>query len=199
MWSEDDSFRRRLIKEVALKLFSQFGFHKTSLEEIATNAGIKKQSIYYYYPNKEAIFDEIVLETARELLQNVDQKMDPNLPAIEKFLMFTQLIYEELKNHAKQIGKVVTPDFIEYTPHGRPIVDKIRLLLKDRLRVILKEGKEQGVFNIENEELTLDALMEMANFIRMRWLIFHDEKRCDQIVREMNRIVLDGLKVRKDQ
>jgi len=199
MWSKEDSIRKQLIKEAAHKVFSQFGFHKTSLEDIANNAGISKQSLYYYYPNKEAIFNEIVLETAQKILNDIDQKIDTNLPADEKFLLFTQSIYESIKNHAREIGPVVTPDFIEYSPHGRPIVDKIRYLFKDKLRAILIEGKKQDIFSMEDEEMTLNALMEMANFIRIRWLIFQDEKLCDQIVKEMNRIVLFGLKVRKDQ
>lgn len=192
MTAKGEIERKQLIKENARKLFNRFGYQKTSLDDIARQCGLAKPTLYYYYPNKEAVFDEIVLEDARQILQNVEAAIDPHLPADQKFVTFAKSIYENLKTHAGQIQKV--PDnFIEYSPHGRPIVEKIRELFKAKLRLILQEGLEQGLFDIDDVELTLLALMAMAEFVRIRWLLQHPESECDTIVDEMNRIILSGL------
>ncbi len=197
MTFKEKNKKQQTIKEAARKLFNQFGFHKTSLDDIARRCGMAKQSIYYYYPNKEAIFNEIVLEYAQQILRNVEKSLNSNLQTDQKFIQFSRLVYENLKSLAKQIGKAPI-GFIEYSPHGRPVVEKIRQLFKEKLKAILAEGIKQGVFYIEDTELTLNTIMEMANFIRIRWLINHDEEQCDKIVEEMNRIVLNGLIARKD-
>ena len=57
MASEDT---RDKILSVANKLFSRFGFHKTSMDEIAKIARKAKGSLYYHFASKEDLFTEIV-------------------------------------------------------------------------------------------------------------------------------------------
>ena len=51
--------RQRAI-EVALDLFTEQGYDKTSLREIADRLGIKKASLYYHFPSKEALLAGIL-------------------------------------------------------------------------------------------------------------------------------------------
>jgi len=82
--------RRRAV-EVALELFTEQGYERTSLREIAERLGIKQASLYYHFPSKDALLagiledlvapvDELVAwsqaqprttETRRELLRRV--------------------------------------------------------------------------------------------------------------------------------
>lgn len=43
----------------AVKVFAEFGFHKSKMNRIAETAGIATGSIYLYFENKEAILDNI--------------------------------------------------------------------------------------------------------------------------------------------
>src|SRR5215203_2124081 len=43
------------IVEAALKRFSHFGIHKTTLAEIAEDLSISKQALSYYFPDKQSI------------------------------------------------------------------------------------------------------------------------------------------------
>jgi len=51
--------RERAI-EVALELFTEQGYDKTSLREIAERLGIKKASLYYHFSSKEALLAGIM-------------------------------------------------------------------------------------------------------------------------------------------
>lgn len=51
---------RKLILDAAGKRFSQLGFRKTSIDDIARTARIGKGSVYLHFPSKEAIFAEII-------------------------------------------------------------------------------------------------------------------------------------------
>ncbi len=51
--------RREIILQVAYEKFSKKGYN-TSLSEIAKEAGIKKQTIYNYYENKDELFFEMI-------------------------------------------------------------------------------------------------------------------------------------------
>ena len=54
---------RSQIREVALALFAEQGYEKTSLREIAERLGITKAAVYYHYKTKEEIhaslFDDV--------------------------------------------------------------------------------------------------------------------------------------------
>ena len=47
---------REKILDGALEAFSTTGFHATSLDTIASFAGMSKQNLLYYFPNKETIY-----------------------------------------------------------------------------------------------------------------------------------------------
>jgi AcrR family transcriptional regulator len=49
-----------IIVSVANKLFSRFGFQKTSMDEIAKTARKAKGSLYYHFASKEELFKEVV-------------------------------------------------------------------------------------------------------------------------------------------
>ncbi|GAA1880254.1 TetR family transcriptional regulator [Pseudonocardia ailaonensis] len=55
---------RGQIRQVALELFAEQGYDKTSLREIAERLGITKAAVYYHFKTKEEIlatlFDELV-------------------------------------------------------------------------------------------------------------------------------------------
>ena len=46
--------------EVALGLFSEQGYDKTSLREVAEKVGVTKAALYYHFPSKEDILTELV-------------------------------------------------------------------------------------------------------------------------------------------
>ncbi|MGO1595319.1 MAG: TetR/AcrR family transcriptional regulator [Sphingobacterium sp.] len=47
--------RKVQIIEAALKRFAHFGFHKTTMNEIADDLRITKANLYYYYPDKSTL------------------------------------------------------------------------------------------------------------------------------------------------
>ena len=59
---------RDRILQVALDLFIEQGFDKTSLREIAERVGVTKAALYYHFASKEAIF-RTLMQPAFELQQ----------------------------------------------------------------------------------------------------------------------------------
>ncbi|WP_200283667.1 TetR/AcrR family transcriptional regulator [Rhabdochromatium marinum] len=50
-----DPEKRAAILEAAKALFKQRGLRGTSIEQVARNAGVAKQTVYSHFPNKEAL------------------------------------------------------------------------------------------------------------------------------------------------
>jgi AcrR family transcriptional regulator len=66
---------RERILDVALELFNEQGYDKTSLREIAERLGVTKAALYYHFQNKEDILLELHLRLhalGREALETLD-------------------------------------------------------------------------------------------------------------------------------
>ena len=59
--------REQQILRIAGKLFGTIGFDRTSLRQIAEETGITKAALYYYFPDKETLYDRVVLDALTNL------------------------------------------------------------------------------------------------------------------------------------
>ncbi|MEV4758273.1 TetR/AcrR family transcriptional regulator [Micromonospora sp. NPDC049559] len=60
MVSESTGSTRSRIQAVALELFTEQGYEKTSLREIAERLGVTKAALYYHFKSKEEIVNSVV-------------------------------------------------------------------------------------------------------------------------------------------
>ena len=58
---------RSRLRELALQLFAEQGYEKTSLREIAERLGVTKAALYYYFKSKEDIVRSLVEDYVAEL------------------------------------------------------------------------------------------------------------------------------------
>lgn len=63
--------RRRLI-EAARETFMRDGFRGASVDRIAAAAGVAKQTFYNHFPSKEALFEEIIRLSVRDIVVELD-------------------------------------------------------------------------------------------------------------------------------
>ena len=72
---------KKKILDKALELFAAQGYDSVSVGEIAQAVGIKAPSLYNHYPSKQAIFDAIVDETAKQYGLDILGRIpiDPNI------------------------------------------------------------------------------------------------------------------------
>jgi len=72
---------RSRLRELALQLFAEQGYEKTSLREIAERLGVTKAALYYYFKSKE----DIVRSLVEDYMGQIDQliawgKTQPSSP-----------------------------------------------------------------------------------------------------------------------
>ena len=73
---------REKIQEVALELFGEQGYDKTSLREIAERLGVTKAALYYHFKTKEEIITSL-MQAAGERLDEVAEWMAGQQPTTE--------------------------------------------------------------------------------------------------------------------
>jgi AcrR family transcriptional regulator len=59
----------------ALRLFAEYGFHGSSIRDLATEAGINSATLYAHYPSKEQVLADLVLIGHQELHRRLQQAL----------------------------------------------------------------------------------------------------------------------------
>ncbi len=106
--------KRQQILNAAAELFTREGYERTSLEQVAEEAGVSKQTIYNNFPSKEALLRAGILRRCEEALiagEDLDFTLPPQafLPLFadrfisslteEKPLAMYRLVMTESKRH----------------------------------------------------------------------------------------------------
>jgi AcrR family transcriptional regulator len=89
--------RRAEILRAAMAAFATRGYHGTSIDDIASAAGISKALIYEHFASKQALHDEVISAQADALLQRMAAAAAEQLPpderlrgGIDAFLSFVE-------------------------------------------------------------------------------------------------------------
>jgi AcrR family transcriptional regulator len=82
--------RRRQLLRVAAAVFGRRGYHETTTNAIAAEAGVSPATLYQFFPNKEAIASVLASSYAREMAE-AERSIDP-----EGTLSFREAIHELL-------------------------------------------------------------------------------------------------------
>lgn len=85
------------IKKAAQDLFRKYGYHKTSVNEIAKRAKIAKATIYKYFESKELLLQAILMEyiqhSVHEIIHNPAEDLDEEAYLSSIILKTSRLSY----------------------------------------------------------------------------------------------------------
>ena len=82
--SKEPEARKQEILETAMKLFAEKGYDATSVEEITATVGVAKGTLYYHFSSKEEIYNFLLEEGTKLLINNIDLKISKLNNSIDK-------------------------------------------------------------------------------------------------------------------
>jgi len=151
----DGKLRRRLpeerpgqILEAALAEFGERGLAGARLDDIARRAGVAKGTIYLYFPNKEALFREVVLTTIVARIEEVERAALATQGTTTELLgAFMQLWWDILRSpHFSTLHRLVIselrsfPDVAEF--YSREVIARMHRMVGG----IIERGVVSGEF-----------------------------------------------------
>lgn len=89
------SERREQILEVALKQFSDYGYHKTKVSDIVKAAGVAQGTFYWYFKSKETIALEIIHNKEADLIAVVSQGYRESKVTVQEVVQASEKLFED--------------------------------------------------------------------------------------------------------
>lgn len=184
---------RTHIVRVARKIFTRYGFRKSTMEQIAAATQKGKSSIYYYFQSKEEIFRAVVEMEAEELkvqLDNTIQKDGSPIDKLKTYILFRLHHFRTVKNFYAALNE-------EYLSHMDFILEIRRQFdMEEKLVVkeILEEGMKNGTFQMVSSEIGAIAIATMMKGLELP-LLLSDEHKADreELLDDLIRVLFYGI------
>ena len=71
--------RQRIFK-AAIGCFQQYGLRRTTMDDVATAAGVSRKTVYNYFTNKTGLVAEVIFDEARRVNARARRTLDLDLP-----------------------------------------------------------------------------------------------------------------------
>lgn len=184
---------RAQIVGVARKIFTRYGFRKTTMEEIAAASRKGKSSIYYYFQSKEEIFRAVVEREAKELKIQLDRTIKKDDDPIDK--LKTYILFR--LHHVKTVEIFYAALNDEYLSNMDFILEIRRQFdLQERqvVKEILEEGMRKGTFQVVSSEIGAIAIATMMKGLELP-LLLSDEHKTDRefLLDDLIRVLFYGI------
>jgi AcrR family transcriptional regulator len=156
----DAEARHTVILDAALQVFGQYGYRRTSMDDIAREAGIGKGTIYLSFASKEEVFQALSLRLAQRMLAGAEAASRRPGTTADKLAAM----------HAAWFGTYA--DTIRRSPHAAELLDAKHRLSADLVsdaasrykrlvRDVLAEAAAAGELDLESAGLTADTAAEL--------------------------------------
>lgn len=127
---------RTRVLGVALTAFGTDGFAATSLDALAEQLGVRKQTILYYFPSKQALFDAVIDEAAADLVAVFDEEASRGLQGIAQVEAIVRHVFRLAVRRPELLGlvrEVTRPGSVtaeRLAAHVAPTFDRARDFLQ---------------------------------------------------------------------
>jgi AcrR family transcriptional regulator len=149
---------RGSILRAALGLFSEFGFHGTSVRQIAAAVGINPATLYAHYPSKEHVLAELVFLGHRELYLRLTGALEQAGPSAAGQL--AALVSEHALIHCDYplLAVVANTELHALSAELAGPALEMRARCSDLLLTVLTDGAASGEFEMSDPVLTAIAI-----------------------------------------
>jgi len=155
-----DSVKPNAIVLAGLKLFAQYGYRKTSIDDIANAAQVAKRTVYLHFENKAAVFLAILEYLGDQVRQRCAVAEKAGGTAVDRLTGLLDAYYGmafELFNKSEHM-----PELQEtFSTLARARIGDLNTEYKDRLARFLRSLQKTGAIGGPPQGLTVEQIVHI--------------------------------------
>jgi AcrR family transcriptional regulator len=152
------------IRAAAKDLFTQRGFSNVAMRDICRAAKVTPPTIYYYFKNKQALFDAVVRETISmsEFINRMDNECEKATTYDGKIQAFTRTYLSYFPKNLINVGLYVR-DSTKLDSVGRNTLSSELARIQSILTDIVTSGVAAGAFRDTDARMAGECLLGMMH------------------------------------
>ncbi len=185
--------RLELVYKAALKVFSKYGYRKSTVEDIANELGMTKGNLYTYVDDKRDLYEKAVAYGLRRWQKAAADAMEAEEDPLNGLITFAMTGWSYLAQDAEMQNIVVNdPSVFPLYPEEDRFY-KINLDSMNMVKKLLRTGIAQKRFR----EMDVDSVVPFLYSIYIMFVIKTYVKSKDNTVADMvgaaTEVVLNGI------
>jgi AcrR family transcriptional regulator len=158
----DNSARRVQIERLSAELFSENGYHATTMRDIAARVGVQPASLYYHFDTKQSILLSIMHDAMLALHHGMDEALSSSDDPVEQM---RAAVIQHVRYHTESPIEAIIADTELRALSGdqRREIQKSRDTYQGKFEQILRSGAGSGVFSVPDEKLAVYSILEMCS------------------------------------
>ncbi|MBN2106061.1 MAG: TetR/AcrR family transcriptional regulator [Deltaproteobacteria bacterium] len=160
--------RKEEIFNAALVCFNQKGYYETSIDDIASRAGITKGGVYHHFNSKKILFIDLFHTVANRYFESLKLKI--HQPAdVSSHMQDLVKKSSEIFNENMDILKFCF-EFMSLASRDADIRQAVSEFYKNRVAIFaqtLSDGKQKGLF----KDIAADAVARTLYFLSMGFFL----------------------------
>jgi AcrR family transcriptional regulator len=152
------------IHAAGVELICTHGYEAMTLRMLAEKVGMKAGSLYNYFRTKQEFLAIVLKAVMRDLLMEFTERVDFQPTTVARFegMVVVHIDFHTRRRQEVFIGNMELRSLDE---ENYRMVSRLRAEYERRVRQLIEEGVEEGVFEVSDCNLTAKALISMLTGI----------------------------------
>ncbi|SEO73011.1 TetR/AcrR family transcriptional regulator [Paenibacillus sp. OV219] len=180
---------RDKILDAAARMFSRSGYHRSSMDEIALEAGVAKGTLYYHFPSKAQMFKALITEGLQMITDTIKTEINRD---------------RSLQEQIETVIRLNVDLFLEYSELAHIFFNEITNGIEEDVLLAVRKERDayiQFIADIlveagiakEDGPMAASGVLTMLNGLCSYYLQHPSESKREQINRLLYAAVTTGL------
>ena len=183
------------ILDASAQIFSQKGYHGTSMQDIAAAVNLQKASLYHHVSSKQEILFELLNRGLQILTEKVEEAIIDPGPPDERLRQAIQAYLSALTEH-QDVTSVLLLEYRSLEPdYLIPHIEE-----RDRFEQIwqnlIQLGIQENIFSCDHPSMSTRALLGVMNWT-VTWFRIDGPMSAGEIADQITDLFLLGLTTRE--
>jgi len=134
--------QEKIIEQIEDKLFKE-GFYKTTMDDVASELGMSKKTIYKFFPSK----DDLVKAIAHHFMNRMKSKIVPALNSDKNAIEKLDELIKILAAASEKVSNKRMDEMRKHFPSLWNEIDSFRTkTMFENITKVIEQGKKEGLF-----------------------------------------------------
>lgn len=187
-----------LILQAALKVFSKYGYNKTTIEDIAKELSMTKGNLYLYFKDKKDLYEKAVAFGLRRWQKSAHEAIDANADPATQIVQFAINGWLYLSKDIEMQNIIVNdPDVFPLFPEEDHYY-KINIDSMNLLKELLNKGiRAKQIRSDLDIDYTTQLLYSIYVMFVIRTYVKPETSSIDKLIDTAREVILGGILVHK--
>ena len=186
--------RKNQILDAAMETFSEVGFHKARMSDIAESSGLSKGSLYWYFESKNDLINNLLARVFEPEIKDLRTLLTDPRPVAERLMVYAERGAEDMVKMLKWTPLVY--DFIALAFRQEFIKNSIRKYYQqnmDILEQLIQQGLDSGELKAQSARKAAVTIGSMLEGTVVLWIYEPDGIDIMKSILANMELLLDGL------